>query len=334
MDNNKVIETNIVGNEEVIKIKKSRFTCMNPSIMLEQEVKKVRVLPPTITNPNMISGRTIHTKASKELNVKIFSENRIGSNIYRNGTLANTMRTLRPLYPRQIVLDDANKPFAKIDKQDIKQTYKIVRERNLNIFVHAPFLYNLSKEPTICNDYIVKGLKQQLKISNQCGFKGVVVHVGKSVGRNIDIALENMRYNITECLCEATLECPLLLETPAGRGSETLCEMMEFINFVASFNDRRLGICCDTCHIFSTKENILPSEYIRTILYSEEWSHLLKLIHLNDSEEGEHSCKDLHATIGTGKIPTSEFLEVVSLASIYGVAMVTEDDKKEPSDEC
>jgi deoxyribonuclease-4 len=333
-----IIEEKII---EVPIIKKSRLVITN------------RVLPMTITNPNSVLGKNPFSnfnydstviptllplnkkqKTAKDLTTKLFSENRIGSHIYKNGTLANTMKDLSPLYPRQIVLDDANKPFAKIDKSDIKETRKIVMCKGLSIYTHASFCFNLCKEPIPANAYVINGLKQQLRISRECGFKGVVVHVGTSGDRLISDAINNMRINILGCLSEATIECPLLLETPAGKKSETLTEMKDFIDFVTSFNDRRLGIVCDTCHIFSTKEKILPSEYIRSILYNNSISHLLKLIHLNDSKTCIGSCKDSHATIGEGSLPASEFLEIVSLATIFGVSMVTEDTEKEPSDTC
>lgn len=60
-----------------------------------------------------------------------------------------------------------------------------------------------------------------------------------------------MKKNLLECLPLATKECPLLLETPAGQGTETLKAMKDFIEFVAEIADERLRICLDTCHVFA-----------------------------------------------------------------------------------
>jgi deoxyribonuclease-4 len=157
------------------------------------------------------------------------------------------------------------------------------------------------------------------------GAKGVVVHVGKSVGMPIMVALENMRGNLRQAMSYATEECPILLETPAGQGTETLTAPTDFIEFVESFADVRLRACVDTCHIFVCGYD--PVEYIEMFVGPDatpERQALLKLIHYNDAAVAKGSRKDRHAFMGTGKIGMEMMEDIAGCCYSYGLPMVIE----------
>jgi deoxyribonuclease-4 len=166
---------------------------------------------------------------------------------------------------------------------------------NAKIYVHSQYIINLCAKTD--DNWHTKLLIRNLQITRAFGGKGVVVHVGKSVKQPLTEALEAMRSSIHAAIEHATVECPLLLETPAGQGTETLTDMREFLDFVESFKDSRLRICLDTCHVYAC--GVQPLEYIQTAL---QRPGLLKLIHFNDSHGGCGSCVDRHAPTGTGKI--------------------------------
>jgi deoxyribonuclease IV len=101
----------------------------------------------------------------------------------------------------------------------------------------------------------------------------------------------------------ATEGCPLLLETPAGQGSEVLTNSTDFLEFIQAQEQPHLKICVDTCHVFSAGEN--PHEYIKKVPKEQ-----LKLIHFNDSKEGQGCCKDRHEFPGLGKVGLEILKEV------------------------
>jgi deoxyribonuclease-4 len=107
-----------------------------------------------------------------------------------------------------------------------------------------------------------------------------------------------MRINLLAAMEHASPECPILLETPAGQGTETLTKYEEFVEFVRDFADARIRICIDTCHVFACGSE--PIEYIQKLATAE--TGMVKLIHYNDSATPCGSCVDRHAYMGTGHI--------------------------------
>ena len=154
------------------------------------------------------------------------------------------------------------------------------------------------------------------------GARGVVVHVGKSLSAPAAEAAASMRVNIAIAAAAATAECPLLLETPAGQGTETLTGIEEFFATVSSLGadlaGGTFGICVDTCHVYAAGHD--PVEYVRRAIDSG----LLRLVHFNDSATICGSCVDRHAFIGRGHIGAAVLHEVAEECRAAHIDMVVE----------
>ena len=204
-----------------------------------------------------------------------------------------------------------------ISESDIIEASSLIQEYNILFYIHTVFTINLSN-PNQFNHSLVN---KDLDIARKVGGRGVVVHVGKSLKMNINEALDLMEQSIRKILPFATSECPLLLETPAGQGTE-LCKTFDsFSSFYSRFNnDERLQICIDTCHVFASGHD--PLNYIQkwNLLYPNS----IKLIHYNDSMKPCGSCVDRHAAMGTGYIGYDKLLAVASFANIHKIPMVIE----------
>ena len=239
-----------------------------------------------------------------------------------------------PKKPYQIFLGSPQMSRMNISDTQIEGGGKVIRTNGLGIFVHSQYIINLSAS---FSDFTAKTaptssakiaptsawntnlLAQNLKYATSLGCRGVVVHVGKSTKLPYQIAIQNMRQNIETVLSFATSECPLLLETPAGQGTETLKKQEEFIEFVESFGgDPRLRVCLDTCHVFACGHD--PIYFIGSLLQK----NLLHLVHFNDSKEPCGSCKDRHAFVGSGHIGQSKMAEIAKLCCSRGIPMVIE----------
>lgn len=240
----------------------------------------------------------------------------IGFHAPKHKTLPQTLMEL-PDYtkPYQIFLGNPQGSSLAVSDTEIAATAVLVKDLGVSIYVHSPYIINLC----VKNDWNVKLLQTNLKVAGRCGFKGVVVHVGKSTKQPLQEALATMRENILTALESATVVCPLLLETPAGQGTETLTAMDEFLQFVAGIGDERLRICLDTCHVFACGHD--PLRYIHSSL---DYPGLLKLIHYNDSKDVCGSCKDRHALAGTGHIGLKGMTAIAELCRSQGLPMVIE----------
>jgi deoxyribonuclease IV len=245
-------------------------------------------------------------------------EHGIGWHVKKQKSVELTLMHIPDSRPYQIFLSGPQNSHMNLKPEDLASGKKILETRKLNIFVHSQYIINLCAKD-VKDEWHTKLLQKNLEATRAFGGKGVVVHVGKSTDQPMEQALENMRKAILACLPFATEECPLLLETPAGQGTETLRGMNEFLDFVDSFKDKRLRMCLDTCHVFACKHD--PLAYLYKTLSRPG---LLKLVHYNDSLGTCGSCVDRHALVGSGHIGFEKMSAVAEFCSEHGIPMVIE----------
>jgi len=240
----------------------------------------------------------------------------IGTHMGKAKTITDTVYGLRGIgsVPIQIFLGPPLSSHFKISDEDIESAAALIKELGTQLYVHSQYIINLCSETA--SELLIKNLTYATRI----GCRGVVVHVGKSTGQALPMAMATMRANLELAIPFATETCPILLETPAGQGTETLTEFEDFVGFVASFADNRLRICVDTCHVFATGYD--PADYIEGIV--SEHKEYLKLVHFNDSNGTCGCCKDRHAFIGTGDIGLEALTKVAELCSANQLPMVVE----------
>jgi deoxyribonuclease-4 len=226
-------------------------------------------------------------------------------------------------YPLQIFTGSTKSwKKGKVNEKDVTKTKEYVSENKVSLFIHSIYLINLARTGEEFENARTN-LIYDLTIGPKLGAKGVVVHVAKALKMGEDIAIDNMFNNIVEMLEHIDESCPLLVETPAGQGSEVLTRVETFSEFYNRFTDtqkRKVKICIDTCHVFAS--GYQPSEYIN------RWNGLnpgsVVLVHYNDSKCELGSKKDRHAPYGEGCIGEEELDRVSEICLTTGIPMVRE----------
>ena len=230
----------------------------------------------------------------------LIEEHRIGMHMPKLKTLVDTVSVLPTDRPSQIFLAGPQSSKIYVDPEDEAAAAAIVLARGLRLFVHSAYLINLCSQTD--DGFHSSLLIKTLQIAVALGCLGVVVHVGKSTTQELPVALATMRTNLVACLEAATPTCPILLETPAGQGTEVLTERAAFIDFVTEINDPRLRICVDTCHVFACGHDPLA--------YLNATGSMTTLVHFNDSATPCGSRLDRHAFVGTGYIGLAAMTEI------------------------
>jgi len=211
---------------------------------------------------------------------------------------------------------------ANVNEKDIHKAKELIIKNNMSVFIHSIYLINLSRfgeefeKAKECLEY-------DLKIGPMLGAKGVVVHVGKALKMGTEKAVDNMFKNILNMLDSIDESCPLLIETPAGQGTEVLSDIDSFISFYNKFSDfqkTKLKICIDTCHIFAC--GYQPDKYLEK--WNEECPGSIVLVHYNDSKCACGSRKDRHAPIGEGLINIETLDYIVKWCTVLDIPMVRE----------
>jgi deoxyribonuclease-4 len=250
----------------------------------------------------------------------LLEEHLVGYHAPKQRSLPDTVRALPDSRrPYQIFLGAPHTSKMSIADAELAAAAAVVQERGVRVYIHSQYLINLSN-PATTDRWHVELLRKNLQAAVAMGARGVVVHVGKAVKSEPAAATAAMRAAIAELLPAATAECPLLLETPAGQGTELLTVAADFLDFVGNFADNRLRACVDTCHVFACGHN--PLEYITALTARDPT--LLKLVHYNDSAAPCGSCVDRHAHVGQGHIGLGSMQAIAELCTARGLPMVVE----------
>ena len=125
-----------------------------------------------------------------------------------------------------------------------------------------------------------------------------------------EACLELISHSMNETLRQ-TKNVTLVVENTAGQGSN-LGYKMEHLAYLMqnSIDKARVGVCIDTCHLFSSGYDIRDEESYRQTMKKFDtiigFSYL-KGMHLNDSKPDLGKRVDRHDSIGKGKLGVEPF---------------------------
>jgi deoxyribonuclease IV len=196
---------------------------------------------------------------------------------------------------------------------------------------HDSYLINLATADEVLRERSYASFRSELERSRDLGLDAVVTHPGNATDGDLDRGLAQNAALIQRALEETGVGPMVLLETTAGSGQvlgsrfEELARIREAVD--PSLRDR-VGICFDTCHVFSAGYDLrdaydeVMAEFDRTIGLEH-----LRLFHLNDSQRPFGSRKDRHAEIGEGSLGDGPFRRIMTDPRFVDVPRVLETPK-------
>lgn len=173
-------------------------------------------------------------------------------------------------------------------------------KKSKNVFIHSSYMINFARPFQGKYHYMKKLLDDDIKVSEFLGkkFKGLVVHSGCIVDQKRIDATENFVNQINEL----STRTKVILETSACEGTRLFNRLSDAEFFKLS---PKIKWCIDTAHVFQCGYDISTvAGLIDYFLLFDEKIGLEKitLIHLNDSKYELRKHKDVHETIGKGKL--------------------------------
>jgi deoxyribonuclease IV len=174
-----------------------------------------------------------------------------------------------------------------------------------SVTIHAVYLINPATRDREMRKKSSDSLIHALRMGDEIGADGVVVHPGSTVGEPPEEALPRVGRMLEQVLGESE-RCRLLLENTAGAGNtlgrsfEELRELLEL-----SGGDRRLGVCLDSCHLLASGFDIRSADKLAGVI--DRCAKLVGLkrircLHVNDSQAPLGSNRDRHAIPGEGEL--------------------------------
>lgn len=192
----------------------------------------------------------------------------------------------------------------EFDVKDIANFQKIRKENNFGpLLAHAPYTMNLAAAKDDVYEFGRKVIKEDIERMDSLGIEYICFHPGSHVGGGIDVGIDKIIAALNEALT-GNENITVLLETMSGKGTEIGFEFEQIKRIIDGVeHNEKLGVCLDTCHIFSAGYDIV-NNLDEVLNQFDEIIGLdrLKTIHLNDSMMGFGEKKDRHSVIGEGKI--------------------------------
>lgn len=222
--------------------------------------------------------------------------------------------------------------FSKKAIEKYEELSNNLKTQNMKCVVHASYTINLARNWDF-HSWWLKQLILEIKMANKINAIGIVLHLGKQLNLSKDIAINNM-YTSLEYVLSKTQEysTKIFLETSSGQGSEMFYDLDDlgiFFKKLIKLGDykTRLGICIDTCHIFSAgydirgKKNIINFfDHFQSAIGLEH----IKLVHLNDSKNELGSKIDRHANYSTGIIGNKSMILLANFFKKLEIPIILE----------
>jgi deoxyribonuclease-4 len=195
---------------------------------------------------------------------------------------------------------------------------------------HDSYLINLASPDPVLRARSIDSFAAELRRCGALGLQYLVSHPGNfmddraaGIARNADAiseALERVPGNVVVCM-----------ETTVGSGTSiggTFEELAELIQRVASSLRHRVGVCVDTCHVYSAGYDLVGD-------YDSVWARFdetigrdaLKVMHLNDSKTPFGSHRDRHELIAEGSLGAKPFQRIMTDERLAGIPKVIETPK-------
>jgi deoxyribonuclease-4 len=174
-----------------------------------------------------------------------------------------------------------------------------------SVTIHAVYLINPATKDREMRRKSTASLLHALRMGDEIGADGVVVHPGSAVGEPLDEALPRAGEMFRHVLDESD-KCRLLLEDTAGAGNtigRSFEELRELIDLAGGH--KRLGLCLDSCHMLASGFDIRTADKLTEVVdrcAKVVGIRRLRCLHMNDSQTPLGSNRDRHAPPGAGEL--------------------------------
>lgn len=221
-----------------------------------------------------------------------------------------------------------------IKPDDVSEFLALAKQNGFGkILAHAPYTLNPCSKDTSVREFAGEVFADDLKRMENLPGNLYNFHPGSHVGQGIAAAIPQI-VEILDAVMPEARHTTVLLETMSGKGSEVgsrFEELAEIISRASSNAPERLGVCLDTCHVYSAGYDIVN----RLDEVLEEFDRVIGLnrlhaIHLNDSMTEFASHKDRHERLGHGTIGKDALIRFINHSALKGIPVNLETPNEIP----
>lgn len=202
----------------------------------------------------------------------------------------------------------------EIKNEEIDLLKKIMKENEFApLFAHAAYTMNLASNKSHVREFARQLFEDDLKRIEKISNSFYIFHPGSHVGQGNEKGIELVVDALNDLIPENN-KTVILLETMSGKGTELGRNMDELKSIIDNVDqNKNLGICLDTCHVYSSGHDIVNDlDGVLEEIDEKLGIDRLKAIHLNDSMMEFNSNKDRHAALGEGTIGMDAIINIIN----------------------
>ncbi len=223
-----------------------------------------------------------------------------------------------------------SKPLAEEEIALFKKNIEEYGFKSEHILPHDSYLINLGNPDNDKREKALAAFIDEVRRAGQLGLKFLNFHPGSHLDQITEEECLDLIAESVNKASNATKEYNVIMvaENTAGQGSNVgykFEHIKRIINHVE--NKKRIGVCIDTCHTFTSGYDISTPEKFDKVM--EEFDKIIGLkylcaVHLNDSKKEKGSNVDRHASIGEGTLGIEPFRYIMNQKIFDNMPLILE----------
>jgi probable endonuclease 4 len=258
----------------------------------------------------------------------------IGAHVSANGGVENAPLNAAKIGANAFALFVKNqrqwsaKPLSNESILKFKANLKAANIDTKHVLPHNSYLINLGHFDNTQRQKSINAFLDEITRVNQLGLEMINFHPGSHL-REIseNECLKNISNSIN-FLLQNSQNVKLVIENTAGQGSNMGYKLEHLAYLIEHcIDDDRIGVCLDTCHLFSAGHDIRNLEiYTKFMINFDKiiGCKYLSGMHLNDSKFDLGCKKDRHESLGKGFLGLESFKCIMQDSKTNNIPLILE----------
>ena len=223
-----------------------------------------------------------------------------------------------------------------LEMNDVKEFKSKINDSYIDkndVVVHIPYLPNFAAPDGESYNKSKDVLAEEIIRCFELDISFLILHLGSHLGfgeknginqivNACNFALDNFHSSYRR-----HLRLNILIENSSGQKNSIGSKFEEIRDILDVLNDRKFGVCFDTCHAFASGYDLRTAEKVIDTMNSfNDIINIknLKVLHLNDSKGKINEKKDRHQHIGLGSIGKEGLMEVLKNKHFQNIPIIME----------